>query len=539
MTAAASFPDHIAALLRPEAYAHPVDEIELIQTHISWVLLAGAYVYKVKKPLDLGFLDFTTLARRRSACRQEVMLNRRLCHDTYLGVVALRELDGAYRFDGPGRIMDYAVTMRRLPQEHMLDQILTAGTATPEMLDAVAEKIAAFHRRSTTSATIARFGSIATIRRNWDENFEQTAPFVGDTIRDAQYAFLRAYVRAILRRKREDFEQRRREGRVRDCHGDLRASAVCFVTDADICIYDCIEFNRRFRYSDVASEVAFLAMDLESLGHPELSWRFVDRYCRVAGDPGLFEVLDFYRCYRAYVRGKVDSFRAVEPEVDPGERERARLAARRRFALAVSFAARDRPPVLLIMCGLSGSGKSVVAGELAADLGLTRISSDDVRKVRAGLRPTERRRESFQAGLYAPSVTDATYREMLRRAGEQLRAGASVVLDATFSHQRWRRLARNLADDAGALFLCVECRADETEIRRRLLVREQDDTAVSDATWDIYLAQRAAFEPVVELSDWEHIVLHTTGSLSRILAGARAKVAERLLPSSSPPADGT
>lgn len=520
----------IDALGSAATYPHPVSTVEVVQTHISWVFLAGDIVYKVKKPLDLGFLDFTTLRKRRYYCHQEVELNSRLCPDLYLGVVPIRDVDGTIVTGGKsGRIVEYAVQMHRLPQDRILENLLVAGQATDAMIDTIAETLAEFHAGSETGPEIDRFGSPSAIRRNWDENFEQTREGVGDTITPFQFDYLWHWVQASLRRHDALFRQRIDGGRVRDGHGDLRTSAVCF--DDGLCIFDCIEFNRRLRYADVASDVAFLAMDLEANDRPDLAERFIDRYVEASGDDQLREIVDFYICYRAYVRGKVESMRALDPNVLPSDRQEARRIAIDRFDQAVRTANRQQPPLLLITCGLSGSGKSAIANRLASAEGISVVASDVVRKELAGLPATGRARSPYQSGIYTPAFTRKTYRELMTRGREALDTGRSVILDATFSSREWRDRAAELARKAGALFICLECRADDTVIQQRLGRREQDHSVVSDANWETFLAQRQAFDAVDELSDWQHLVLDTgQATLDETVTRARQALDERLSP---------
>lgn len=519
----------IDALSRPDAYPHSTGDIQVIQTHISVVFLTGEYVYKLKKPLDLGFLDFSTLRKRLHACQQEVTLNRRLCDATYLDVVPVREINGELRLDETrdrrGRVVDYAVKMRQLPHDRMLDHLIATGEATPEMLEAVAERLAAFHATSETNERIARFGSERVIRANWDENFAQTTPFIGDTISAHAFTYLKNWVDAWLVRLRRLIHERIAAGRVRDCHGDLRASAVC-VEDDQLCIFDCIEFNRRFRYSDVASDVAFLVMDLESRGRPDLARAFVNRYASASGDEGLREIVDFYAVYRAYVRGKVDSFRSAEQEVAPDEREQSRQAARQRFAHAVEIANRRQPPLLLITCGLPGTGKSAIAAEIAKALSMPVIASDIVRKELAGIGPMER----GDAAIYSRAMTERTYREMFERGRQHLEAGQAVILDATFPIRRWRAQAAQIARETGALFLCLETRADDDVVLARLERRSADPTAVSDAGIEVYRAAQRSIEPVDEFDNWTHIVVNTSGALDACVSESRRLLDTRLRP---------
>ncbi|HEX5166955.1 MAG TPA: AAA family ATPase [Thermomicrobiales bacterium] len=524
----AQLPDHIAGLLKPDAYPHPVEHVELIQTHISYVLMAGDMVYKLKKPLDLGFLNFTTLRRRHYYCRQEVELNRRLCGDTYLGVVPVTRQGRRYRLDGRGEVIDYAVQMRRLPSDRMMDRVLADGRLTPEMLERLADKIARFHASSATGPQVERYGSPRTIERNWRENIDQTRPFVGRTLSSWQADFIEAAALAFLTRHRHAFEERVRAGRIRDCHGDLRASAVCF-TD-DICVYDCIEFNRRFRYADVASEVAFLAMDLDRRGRPDLADRFVARYQQTTGDDDLLRVLNFYKCYRAYVRGKVNSFQLDEPEIAEAAKATARTSARHYFELACRYAASDRLPIFIIMTGLSGTGKSAVASALAAKRDLAIISSDIVRKELAGIAEVDHQYEAYERGVYSREFTQQTYAALLDRARQLLAEGRSVIVDATFQRREWREQAFDLARQAGALVFCLETVADESIVRQRLVAREHDQAAISDARWETYLSQASRFEPVMEVGDWQHICLDTGQPFGDVVASAMNALEARLHP---------
>ncbi len=330
-----NFPELIQALLDPKVYPHSPPQVALVQTQMSFLFLAGDLVYKVKKPVNLGYLDYTTLEKRHFFCRKEVELNRRLCPDAYLGVVAITRQGGRVSIDGRGQPLEYAVKMRRLPQEAMLNARLVRGEVMPEMLSAVAAKLADFHRRAETNAEISAFGDLGIIRQNTMENFAQTDKYIGTTISPERYQRLKAYSEDFLVRNAPLFRHRVSEGKIRDCHGDLHAAHICFWKG--ICIYDCIEFNDRFRYGDVASEVAFLAMDLDHYGRADLSRHFVNAYISASGDTELKTLLDFYRCYRAYVRGKVEGFKLDDQHIDGMEKEKILTTARDYFELADSY----------------------------------------------------------------------------------------------------------------------------------------------------------------------------------------------------------
>jgi aminoglycoside phosphotransferase family enzyme len=329
-------PSTVEALLKPQPYPHRPQKIELVQTQMSFILLTGEYVYKIKKPVNLGYLDYTTLEKRHFFCRQELELNRRLCAHAYLAVVPIVEEEGEFQIEARGRAIEYAVKMRQLPWDRMMDVLLLRGQVTPEMVARVAEKLAGFHQRAQTSPRIAAFGRLDVIRQNTGENFAQTEKYVGLTIPKTQYERIKGYTDNFITSNASLFKKRAREGRTRDCHGDLHAAHVCF-TD-DICIYDCIEFNDRFRYSDVASELAFLAMDLDRYQQPGLSRHLVNIYTALSHDEELLELLNFYKCYRAYVRGKVESFKLDDPYIAEEEKAKVLTAAQNYFQLSESYA---------------------------------------------------------------------------------------------------------------------------------------------------------------------------------------------------------
>ncbi len=306
-----------------------------MQTQMSFIFLAGEFVYKVKKPVDLGYLDYTTLEKRRYFCQQELELNRRLCPEAYLEVVPIVSHQGRIYLGGNGEVIEYAVKMKFLPADRMMDRLLPQNLVTKDMVADVAGKLAAFHGQAKTSADIGGYGKTEAIKVNSDENFDQTEKYIDISIPDQTFRKIKAYTDDFLKANKPLFEKRVREGKIRDCHGDLHAAHVCLADG--ICIFDCIEFNDRFRYGDVASEVAFLAMDLDRFRHPELSKSFVDAYVRISGDKDLLQLLNFYKCYRAYVRGKVTTFMLDDKYIPETEKTGLLETARMYFELAESY----------------------------------------------------------------------------------------------------------------------------------------------------------------------------------------------------------
>jgi len=332
-------PAHIRYLLDPSAYPHGAARIDLIQTHISYVLLAGDYVYKIKKPVNFGFLDFTTLEKRQFYCNQELLLNRRLCPSLYLGLVAITGENGGFRLDGNGPAVEYAVKMRRMPEERMMSRLIDQGQLPAEAVDRIVDILVPFYEQAAAGPEIRAYGRAEAVGVNIRENFTQTETFIGsNALNKEQFAAIRKYALDFLSEE-QLFDERIAAGRIRDCHGDLYSANICIADE--IFIYDCIEFNTRFRYTDVASDVAFLAMDLDFHGLTTLSARFIERFIAASGDRGLQNMLDFYKCYRAYVRGKIGLFTAHAPEVDNATREKCLGQAGRYFALAAHYAGKN------------------------------------------------------------------------------------------------------------------------------------------------------------------------------------------------------
>ncbi len=508
-------PPHVQALLAPSAYPHPADRIVLIQTHISYVFLAGAYAYKAKKPVDMGFLDYTTLEKRRFYCEEEVRLNRRLCPDAYLGVVAITQSDGLISIDGAGEVIDYAVKMKRLPQECVMETLLEQGSVTSEMLENLTARLAAFHAEAETSDYIRSFGELEMVAANWRENFDQTEPYVGRTISREQFKGIHAYVDRFLKEDAWLLESRVKDGRIRDCHGDLRSNAVCF--DNGVCIFDCIEFNDRFRYADTASDLAFLAMDVDFRGQPALSDEMVGLYLAQSLDTTLPLVLHFYECYRAFVRGKVDGFQLDQAEIPSNQKAGVIGGARRYFALAAEYAAKEPPSILIAMVGVTGSGKSYLANALASRLGAVVISSDVTRKRLAGLDTASKQEEPIDSGIYSREMTELTYAEMLLQAAPFLSRNKPVIVDASYLSREMRQRARRFAEQAGVPFLAVECVANEALVRERLQRRRSAVWSPSDGRWEVYQAQLARAEPLSELSEASRLALDARLPLSEQL----------------------
>ena len=487
-------PTVIKALLKPSAYPEGCGKIMFLQTHISYIFLTDKYAYKIKKPVDFGFLDFTAIEKRLYFCKEEVRLNRRLAPDIYLNVTPITRVRGGYRVGGTGRVVEYAVKMKRIPDKVILERMIKEETITAEIIKRVAEKIAAFHKDALTNKGISGFGEIEIIKQNIEENFSQVSSFIGTTISGKRLDKIRSYAEGFLRKNADLFKKRVSAGFIRDCHGDIHSEHIG--AEDGIFIFDCIEFNRRFRYSDVVSDAAFLSMDLEFRGRGDLAKAFEKEYFSATGDIEGKRLLDFYKCYRAFVRGKVEGFKLNESEESSEDKKDALLKALRYFDLSYEYSTGGHKPVLLLVCGLIGTGKSTVSRLIAGKTGMAIISSDEARKTLFSVPKRAHRYEGFKKGIYSESATDKTYAELVKKSLEFLKSGRSVILDATFSKNTYIKEAEKAAKKAKAYFKIIECVSDDAAIKTRLKKRLKNKTSISDATWDIYLKQKEDFERI-------------------------------------------
>ena len=486
----------IKALQDPACYPHPAAVVEHIETHISHVLLAGDYAYKIKKPVDLGFLDFTTLAARKFYCAEELRLNRRFAPKLYLEVIAIggsveAPLLGAAEAT---TAIEYAVKMQRFAQQALFDGLAVRGELTAEHIDALAGVIAEFHRRASRAPAVDPFGTAAAVAQPMKQNFAQLRPLLAT---ESERSMLQAIENWSLRRHAElatVFAQRHEEGFVRECHGDLHLGNVAWVDGAAM-PFDGIEFNANLRWIDVISEVAFLVMDLRLRGRDDFANHFLNAYLEIGGDYAGLLLLDTYLVYRAMVRAKVAAIRASQ--ADLGDEARRALVAdyRAHLALAERFTEPHRQ-TLVIMHGLSGSGKSVVSQQLCEATGAIRLRSDVERKRLAGLEREEESGSALDGGIYDEGATLATYAELTRLSRLVLEAGLSVVVDAAFL-QRWQRETfSGLAREFKLPFRIVVCSAEEPVLRERVMRRAAAGHDASEADLVVLEHQIAHAEPI-------------------------------------------
>jgi aminoglycoside phosphotransferase family enzyme/predicted kinase len=508
-------------LLHPEAYPElDAASIELVQTHISWVFLLKEDVFKIKRPVALGFLDFSSVEARKAACEAELRLNARLAAGTYLGVVpVIAGPDGQHRIGGPaGPVVDWAVHMKRLPEAQRADELLRRGELTVDIVDALAARIARFHADAPTDERKAQFGSAAAVGSCVEDNFAETASTVTRYLRQEEFDEIKRWQRAFLRDNLRLFEQRIAAGRVRDGHGDLRLEHVYVAGDPSPTIIDCIEFNDRFRYADVCSDVAFLSMDLAAHGRVDLAERLLSRYARESNDFDLFAFVDFYESYRAYVRGKIASLVADDGAIPWSAQKEARDHARRYFLLALSSHRRSLlGPSVIAIGGLIASGKSTIADAVSGQMNAPVVDADRTRKSMLGVAADRPVHDPAWQGAYDSAFTDKVYAELFRRANVVLASGRPVVIDASFRSRAHRNAARDLARANRAPFLFVECRVSRELTKARLEARSRGP-AVSDGRLAIFDAFAAEFEAVTEFSEHEHFAIDTGRDLPITLA---------------------
>jgi aminoglycoside phosphotransferase family enzyme/predicted kinase len=497
----------VEALRATRPFGHPVLRVEAIETHISTVLLAGEFAYKIKKPVDLGFVDFTTLEKRRQCCEDEVRLNRRTAPQLYLGVVPITGSIEHPAVAGEGEPIEYAVRMRRFAPEATFDAL----PLTPDQVDRLAALVATFHGSIPRATPASGHGAPALIRETALDNFRQSRAFVEDRESVEALERLREWTEAEFGRLAATFTERLRQGFVRECHGDLHLGNVALI-DAEPVPFDCIEFSAPLRWIDVMSEAAFTVMDLCAHGERALAFRFLNTYLEHTGDYEGLAVLRFYLVYRALVRAKVAAI----------QRRRTTLERYLRVAQTLT---RGAPAGLVVTCGLSGSGKTTLAGLLAGSLGAVRVRSDVERKRLHGLAAQARVATAVGAGIYSFPATVATYERLAQLARAVLASGFPVIVDATFLRRSERRVFRDLARRIGVRFVIVRCEAPLVALRARLLARaaRQDASDATPAVLERQLANREGFSPAEALAA---VTCDTRQGES--LAGAMAEVEARL-----------
>lgn len=565
-------------LLNPRSYPHQPRAVRLVQTHASFVFIAPPFVYKVKKPVNFGFLNFSTLEKRRHFCEREVALNRRLSPRIYLGIVPISTRNSRFVFGAGDKVVEYAVQMRKLSDRHFLDQLVERDEAVPGDLNRIAHVLKQFYEAQHPTEEIEAWGRIDRLRISTDENFRQTKEFVGTpsilslapasgercrgprgsatgssepapasrarvkgstdagtraTISRPAFETIRFYTDRFYARHERLFASRIRERRIRDCHGDLHLEHI-HVTPRALHIYDCIEFNDRFRYVDVASDAAFLAMDLDYEDRPDLARYFATQIASALNDDGMPRLMDFYKCYRAFVRGKVESLHSVAHAAPEEERQASAERARRYFRLALQYAVAGSQPLVLAVMGRIASGKSTLAHALGAELGWEVYSSDYLRKKMAGFPLYERSSAAARKRLYSAAMTERTYDRLLATAEAQVQKGHSVILDATFARREHRELLAERFGKRGIAWRVLEAQASNAAVKQRLRVREAKPDEVSDARFEDFTKLTRLYEPPVEMPAAQCLKVRTSGPLDQTVTKALQSLARLQMESSCP-----
>ncbi|NWG87780.1 MAG: AAA family ATPase [Hydrogenophilaceae bacterium] len=493
-------PALIAALLKPDAYPHAVGAVRLIETHISWVLIAGDFAYKLKKPLDLGFLDFSTLEKRRHFCDEEIRLNRRLAPEIYLDVVAVTGSESAPRIDGDGPVLDWAVRMRAFPPDATLDW---ATELTTDQIDAIADALARFHRDLPPAPAASTYGGTSAVLQPALENFAQIRALSPTLATRTILDRLDAWTRQEGERLAPAFAERRDTGFIRECHGDLHLGNIAWVADAPL-IFDCIEFNPALRWIDVLSELAFLFMDLVHRERTDLAWRLLNRYLEHTGDYAGLPVFRFYLVYRAMVRAKVAAIRAHQ-QPNAGDSELLGY-----LALAERLS-RPLPAALMLMHGVSGSGKTWLAQQVLERLGAVRLRSDVERKRLFGLTALEDSRR-IEGGIYTEAASARTFQRLLDLAHQLLLAGYAVIVDATFLKQAHRAPFVQLAGELQVPLRILSLQADATLLRQRVRQRLAEAHDASEADLTVLEMQLQGIEPFTEAESKQVVVFRADES---------------------------
>jgi len=492
-------------LKQPSFYGPDVDSVNVIQTHISFVGLTGKYAYKVKKPVNFGFLDFSTLEKRKFFCDEELRLNKRLCPDIYLDVIPITKINDTIELDGNGEIIDYAVKMKEFSQNKIMTSLLKKELISEKIIEKIVDILIKFYSSIKQDKEIDKYGSLISIKQNTDENFEQTKSVVNNTITKENYEYLESVTEKFFQSREQVFNNRILDGRILECHGDLHSGNIV-VSDSDIFIFDCIEFNKRFRFCDVASDIGFLAMDLDYLNNQYLSSFLIDNYVKKSKDKNVLNVLNFYKCYRAYVRGKVTGFKLSDPNIDKSEKNDIISTACKYFDLATYYAKlfsldtlKDKKSLLFFVSGLTGTGKSTVARKISVDYHSYLINTDIVRKKMEGIDIFDRRHDKFDTGLYSPEKMDTIYNKVIDIAEKHLLSGKNVVLDATFTKKKYRDKAFNIGEKNNAKVLNIHCICPDNIVKKRLEDRVKK-RSISDGRWEIYKEQKKKYEPI-EIND--------------------------------------
>jgi uncharacterized protein len=485
-----TLPALIEQMLQPGFYPHPVQEpIQLIQTHVSYVLLTGDYAYKLKKPVNFGFLDFSTLEKRQHFCQEELRLNQRGAAELYLEVLPVSLVGEKYTLGGSGEPVEYVLKMIQFPQDGLFSTLFAEGKLGESQLEELGREVAQYHAKTETNDYIRSFGEVPQVRAAFDENYEQTEKYIGGPQTQLQFDETKAYTEKFFAEQVELFQQRIQDNCIRECHGDLHLRNICLWQDK-IWLFDCIEFNEPFRFVDVMFDVAYAVMDLSAQQRPDLSNAYLNTYVEQTGDWEGLQILPIYLIRQSYVRAKVTSFLLDDPSVPTTVKEEASETASIYYKLAWEYT-KPQQGKLMLMSGLSGSGKSTTAKHLARQLNAIHVRSDAVRKHLGGIPLWERGGDD----LYTPEMTQKTYARLLNLGIILANQGYTVILDAKYDKQHLRQEAIAQAEKHQLPLQIIYCTAPLEVIQERLINRTGD---IADATVDLLASQLQQTEPFTD-----------------------------------------
>lgn len=507
----------IDALRNPALYPHPCMHVELVETHISWVLLTGLRAYKIKKPVDLGFVNFTSLDRRRHFCEEELRLNRRLAPELYLDVVPITGTADRPEIGGTGTVLEYAVRMLQFEQRQLLSR-LPPDELEPVHIDSLADCCADFLSEATVAERGSVFGTPAQIMQPVRDNFEVLKH--GDESLKACVATLEQRAELQFARLNPIFADRKRDGMIRECHGDLHLGNM-FLNHDQIVVFDGIEFSDELRWIDIINDIAFAVMDFADRGRHNLARRFLNRWLERTGDYSGLSVLPFYCAYRAAVRAKIDAIRMQQPSLSFSDQRHLSSDCRGYLELALRYTVGGHPALIITM-GPSGSGKTMVTQRLIEATDTIRIRSDVERKRLFGLRPEESSRPELKMAMYAAEATARTYDRLAELAGQVIDAGFPVVVDATFLYRSERARFAQLARRLRIPFLIIKCEAAEATLQDRIRQRHQQAGDASEADTAVLRAQLRSIEPLSaaeEQSAVNSTSEHLTTAVTELVSG--------------------
>lgn len=503
----------------PASYDHHPATVTLHQTHASWVFVASPYVYKIKKPVDFGFMDFTTLEKRKANCEREVTLNRRLTEDIYLGVEAISLRDGQLQFGEDAEIVEWCVKMREMDPRDFLSHRIREKRFEPGDLDRVIERLVQFYRQQLPLEPVKAQAAVAQMSKNIAANYRiaRSLMHIPGCVASAAIDLIQHFTQTFEANHAQLLASRPKAGMIRDCHGDLHLEHI-YLSQGAINIYDCIEFNTEFREIDIASDIAFLAMDLDFNGRFADAKRLIDRVAELLGDTDLLRLTNYYKSYRACVRGKVEMLRAAEEKAEKPDQEVNTLTAFTYFHLALRYALTGFTPIAYVVMGKVGCGKSTLASSLLGVTNFPTFSSDLTRKLLAEVNPTTRGTRAERQELYSEEMTNRVYDDLAKNALKRLKQGQCVIVDATFSRRSQRDDFKLRLKAEGFEACWIEATAQPETIRARLKTREEMTGVISDAREEDQSLLDSLYQPPTEISPQDFIAQPTDQAEETTLA---------------------